>query len=59
MMTFALQRQPEGGGRVGPALLLGLADHPRQATSISSISPVAACSRFSRVEPIAPMVRGG
>ncbi len=30
MVALALQRQPEGGGGVRPALLLGLADHPRQ-----------------------------
>ena len=30
MVALALQRQPEGGGGIGPAFLLGLADHPRQ-----------------------------
>jgi hypothetical protein len=30
MVALALQRQSEGGRGVGPALLFGLADHPRQ-----------------------------
>ena len=30
MMTFAVQRQPEGRRRVRTALLLRIADHPRQ-----------------------------